>query len=71
MHGRYFFDEEHIAEWLDLSKTDEGVQKYADKYIFAVKEFDEYLELCGGVKKMNFLKKREQLRVPLVTPWRK
>jgi len=71
MHGRYFFDEEHIAEWLSVSKTEEGVQQYADKYIYGVKDFDEYLELCGGLKKMRFLQERENLRVPLVTPWRK
>lgn len=71
MHGKYFFDEEHIAEWLSLSKTDEGVKQYSDKYIFGVKDFDEYLEVCGGLKKIEFLKRREDMRVPLVTPWRK
>lgn len=71
MHGKYFFDEEHIAEWLSLSKTDEGVKQYSDKYIFGVKDFDEYLEVCGGLKKVEFLKRREDMRVPLVTPWRK
>ncbi|MFA5400036.1 MAG: CoA-transferase [Dehalococcoidia bacterium] len=71
MHGEYFFDEEHIAEWLALSKTDEGVKQYSDKYIFGVNDFDEYLETCGGLKKIEFLKKREDMRVPLVTPWRK
>jgi len=71
MAGKYFFDEEHIAEWLALSKTDEGVKQYSDKYIFGAKDFDEYLEICGGLKKIEFLKKREDMRVPLVTPWRK
>ena len=71
LHGKYFFDEEHIAEWLSLSKTDEGVQAYAEKYIFSVSDFNEYLELCGGIKKIEFLAKREAMRVPLVTPWRK
>jgi 3-oxoacid CoA-transferase subunit A/glutaconate CoA-transferase subunit A len=71
LHGKYFFDEEHIAEWLSLSKTDEGVQAYAEKYIFSVRDFNEYLELCGGIKKIEFLAKREAMRVPLVTPWRK
>jgi len=71
MHNKYFFDEEHIAEWLALSKTEEGVKQYSDKYIFGVKDFDEYLEACGGLKKIEFLQKREAMRVPLVTPWRK
>jgi 3-oxoacid CoA-transferase subunit A/glutaconate CoA-transferase subunit A len=71
LHGEYFFDEEHIAEWLALSKTEEGVMEYANKYIFSVDSFDDYLELCGGLKKMDFLIRREAMRVPLVTPWRK
>jgi len=71
LHGKYFFDEEHIAEWLSLSKTDAGVQDYAEKYIYSVSDFNEYLELCGGIKKIEFLVKREAMRVPLVTPWRK
>ena len=71
MHDKYFFDEEHIAEWLALSKTEEGVKQYSDKYIFGVKDFDEYLEICGGLRKIAFLQKREAMRVPLVTPWRK
>jgi len=71
MHGEYFFDEEHIAEWLDLSKSDEGVREYSDKYIYGVKDFGEYLERCGGEKKIFFLKERQAMRVPLITPWRK
>ncbi len=71
MHGEYFFDEEHIAEWLDLSKTDDGVSRYSDKYIHGVRDFRQYIELCGGDKKMFFLQEREAMRVPLITPWRK
>jgi glutaconate CoA-transferase, subunit A len=26
----YFFDEEHIGEWLELSKTDEGTKQYME-----------------------------------------
>jgi acyl CoA:acetate/3-ketoacid CoA transferase alpha subunit len=71
MPYRYYYDEDHISEWLSLSKTDEGVQQYLDKYVFSVKDFDEYLELCGGIKKMNYLKRREFLREPMTAPWRK
>lgn len=71
MPGMYYYDEEHIAEWLNLSKTDEGVEKYLQKYVFSVNDFEEYLELCGGIKKINYLKRREFLREPMVAPWRK
>ncbi len=71
MPGRYYYDEEHISEWLGLAKTAEGVQAYLQKYVFGVHDFDEYLELCGGVKQLNYLKRREFMREPMIAPWRK
>jgi 3-oxoacid CoA-transferase subunit A/glutaconate CoA-transferase subunit A len=67
----YYFDEEHIAEWLDLSKSPEGAQEYFDKYVYGVGGFDEYLELIGGSSKLNRLQKIEHLESPLVVPWAK
>jgi acyl CoA:acetate/3-ketoacid CoA transferase alpha subunit len=71
MPGLYYYDEEHIAEWLDLSRTDAGVQEYANKYIFGINDYDEYLELCGGIKKLKYLKRREFLREPMIIPRKK
>lgn len=71
MPGMYYYDENHIAEWLSLSKTDEGVKKYFDRYVFGVDSFDDYLELCGGKKKLGYLKRREFLKEPMSAPWRK
>lgn len=65
----YYFDEEHIAEWLQLSRTDEGVEQYLEKYVYSVDTFEEYLEKIGGIKKLNYLKKLEHLRAPLIAPW--
>lgn len=67
----YFFDEEHIAEWLSMSKTPEGTTEYLDKFVFGVKDFTEYLELVGGLRKLEYLKQVEQLRAPMVAPWAK
>lgn len=70
----YFFDEDNIGEWLKISKTDEGAKEYFDKYVFSVKTFEEYLELCGGVEKMNQLRKIEKMEdmlEPRKTPWEK
>jgi acyl CoA:acetate/3-ketoacid CoA transferase alpha subunit len=71
MPGMYYYDEEHIADWLSLSKTQEGVDEYLSKFVFGVGSFDDYLELCGGMKKLNYLKRREFLKEPMVAPWRK
>jgi 3-oxoacid CoA-transferase subunit A/glutaconate CoA-transferase subunit A len=67
----YFFDEEHIGEWLQLSRTPEGTKEYFDKYVFGVKDFEEYLELVGGIRKFNYLKRVEQFREPMQAPWLK
>lgn len=70
MPGMYYYDEDHIAEWRNLSKTDEGINEYLQKYVFSVDNFEDYLEVCGGVKKLNYLKRREFLREPMTAPWR-
>lgn len=67
----YYFDEEHIGEWLEVSRTEEGMKAYFQKYMFGVGEFDDYLELIGGIRKINYLKKLEEMRVPLKAPWLK
>jgi len=69
MPYEYFFDEEHIGEWLSLSKTDDGVEEYLKKYVFSVKDFNEYLKLVGGLKKLELLKKIEKLEEPMSAPW--
>jgi acyl CoA:acetate/3-ketoacid CoA transferase alpha subunit len=65
----YFFDEEHIAEWLDLSRTDEGLEEYLNKYVFGASDFEEYLGLVGGTEKLEYLKEVENYRAPMRAPW--
>jgi len=65
----YYFDEEHIAEWLKLSKTDDGVNQYLNKYVYGVKTFEDYLKLIGGNAKLTYLKELEMRKVPLKVPW--
>ncbi|MBN2359622.1 MAG: CoA transferase subunit A, partial [Deltaproteobacteria bacterium] len=68
MPNLYYFDEEHIGEWLRLSKTEDGVAQYLQKYVYGCETFEDYLALCGGTRKMNMLKRREFYREPLVAP---
>ena len=65
----YFFDENHISEWLSVSKTDEGVENYLKKYVYYVDDFKQYLKLIGGPKKIEQLKRIEHLEEPMVAPW--
>lgn len=65
----YYSDEEHMAEWLRLSRTDSGVSGYFDKYVYGVKDFDGYIALVGGQKKMDLLRDVELLKAPTMAPW--
>jgi acyl CoA:acetate/3-ketoacid CoA transferase alpha subunit len=65
----YFFDEEHIGEWLDLSRTPEGCERYFEKYVYGTKDFSEYLDLVGGSKLMKYLEEVEHFRKPMRAPW--
>jgi len=67
----YFFDEEHIGDWLRMSKSPEGTREYFDQYVYGVKDFHEYLDRVGGLRKLEYLKKVEQLRAPMTAPWLK
>ena len=57
----YFFDEEHIAEWRSLSKSEEGAQAYLEKYVFGAPDWAAYLELIGGAARMDALRHLERL----------
>jgi acyl CoA:acetate/3-ketoacid CoA transferase alpha subunit len=67
--GLYYMDEEFIAEWLREAKTEEGAEKFLEKYIYGYDDFEEYLEMIGGIKKLNYLMRLEQFRETLKTPW--
>jgi glutaconate CoA-transferase subunit A len=55
----YFSDEEHLAEWLRVEKDLEEFQKFLDHYIFDCSSFSDYLERCGGLKRIEELQKLE------------
>jgi 3-oxoacid CoA-transferase subunit A/glutaconate CoA-transferase subunit A len=69
MPGAYYYDEEHISEWMKLSLTDEGISEYLDKYVFSVRDFQDYLEIIGGEKRLNYLSEVESLRKQPKHPW--
>lgn len=51
----YERDEEHIKEWVEASKDPETTQTYLDKYIYGVKDHQEYLALIGE-ERLQYLK---------------
>jgi len=69
MPYRYYFDEEHIGMYLKMAKTPEGTKEYIDKYVKGVNDFEEYLRLIGGKKKLDYLSRVEHLKEPMRAPW--
>ncbi len=71
MPYQYFFDEDHIGEWLSESATDEEVQRYLEKYVYGMKDFDEYLACVGGTAKQQKLRRIERFEEAMTAPWLK
>jgi len=61
MANLYFSDEDHLQEWLRVERDPEEFKAFLDKYIYNTTDFNEYLQLCGGLDKMTFLRAVERL----------
>jgi 3-oxoacid CoA-transferase subunit A/glutaconate CoA-transferase subunit A len=61
----YYFDEAHIAHWLEVSKTPEGTQQYLDEFVFGAPDFETYLEQVGGLRQLTELKHLMRLQPEL------
>lgn len=57
LYGR---DEPGIREWVEMSKTAEGAQDYLGKYVYGVKNHNEYLKLIGEERLQNCVSLREK-----------
>lgn len=61
MPGEYFSDEDHLKLWMDAEKDATAFAQFLDDHIFGVADFAEYLELCGGMRRLQALRQRELL----------
>jgi glutaconate CoA-transferase subunit A len=61
MPGEYFSDEEHLRLWLEVEKDEAEFSKFLEKYIFDVPDFEGYLRVCGGMKRIRELRALELL----------
>ncbi|MEI8113765.1 MAG: CoA-transferase [Bacteroidia bacterium] len=61
MPGEYYSDEEHIAEWLKKEKNPEEFAAFIRKNILETKDFYEYLQINGGIQKIQKLHQTEHL----------
>jgi glutaconate CoA-transferase subunit A len=61
MPGEYFSDEVHLRAWLEAEEDLEGYRRWLEKYLYGVSGFAEYLNLCGGLPRMQELRREELL----------
>jgi len=61
MPYEYFSDEEHLKKWLTIEKDPEKHKEFIQQQIFNTKNFNEYLELNGGIEKIKKLRALENL----------
>jgi glutaconate CoA-transferase subunit A len=61
MPGEYFSDEDHLRRWLEVEKEIDGFKRFLDEFIFGVADFGAYLNKCGGLPRMQELRRQELL----------
>ena len=61
MPGEYFSDEDHLKLWLEVEKDPVAFRQFLEDHIFGVQDFVEYLEICGGLRRLQHLRQREML----------
>ena len=59
MPYEYYSDEEHLRQWLTIEEDAAAHAAFLDKYIWGCSDFSEYLELCGGMARMDELRRQE------------
>ena len=62
MPYEYYSDEAHLAHWLEVEKDESTLQAFVDKYIYGTRDFNAYLDLCGGEERMHELCEMEPLK---------
>ncbi len=61
MPYEYFSDEEHLQEWLKAERDPDAFKEFLKLNIYDCKDHAEYIELHGGIKRMNELRAKEFL----------
>jgi glutaconate CoA-transferase subunit A len=61
MPYEYFSDEDHIRQWLTVEKDVEKFRAFLQEYIYGVEDFAEYWQRCGGLSRMQELRRQEFL----------
>ena len=61
MPYEYFSDEEHVRRWLAAEKDMDAFRDFLETHTYGVRDFAEYLQRCGGLPRMQELRRHEFL----------
>jgi glutaconate CoA-transferase subunit A len=61
MPGEYFSDEDHLRRWLAVEKEEGPFKEFLAEYVYGTRDFDEYLQKCGGLPRLLELRRVELL----------
>jgi glutaconate CoA-transferase subunit A len=61
MPYEYFSDERHLCVWMQAEKDLNEFRKFLDQYIYGLANFAEYLQRCGGLERLQELRRQEFL----------
>ncbi len=61
MPYEYFSDETHLRQWLEAEKDLETFRQFLETHLHGVATFAEYLQRCGGLERMQELRRQEFL----------
>jgi glutaconate CoA-transferase, subunit A len=61
MPYEYFSDEAHLCRWLKAEEQPDTYQEFIEEYLFGVSDFRAYLEHCGGLGRLQELRRQEFL----------
>ena len=59
MPYEYFSDEAHLRRWLEVERDEAEFHRFLDEYIFGVSDFGGYVQKCGGLSRMQELRRQE------------
>src|SRR5438876_1083710 len=58
MPYEYFSDEDHLRQWLAAERDPESHREFLERMLFGVRDFAEYLQRCGGLPRLQELRRQ-------------
>lgn len=61
MPYEYYSDENHLRAWLEVERDEDAYRAWLDRHVHGVNDFNDYLDRCGGLRRLQQLRREELL----------